>query len=213
MSYDQKLRKLREIYKRLIGWFPDGYRARVGEAMLDTFDDLSRERRTSGSSLAFAFGLYSDLLFHLLKENLMAAKESQKLAWISAALLVPFALVFTIGIVWQLLFSLGVVGLPTMWTAFSDTRLAYVLIFLFPVAALLLSLANLILRARRNGSGNVLTMEFAKANVITLSLVITSFGASLFLYGHDVLPCGLNAILSNHHWWSLGPALEACLQA
>ncbi len=141
----------------------------------------------------------------------MAAKESQKLAWISAILLVPFAIVFTIGMIWQVLFSLEIVGLPTLWTAFSDTRLAYVLIFLFPVAALLLSFANLILRVRHTGSGNVLTMGFAKANLLTLAMIVLSAGASLFLFGHDLLPCTLNAIISGK--WDLGPVVQACWQA
>ncbi|MCW5873969.1 MAG: hypothetical protein KIS88_04920 [Anaerolineales bacterium] len=55
----------RAIYAWLIARFPAAYRARVGQSMLDTFDDLLEREQAS------LFNLYADACLHLLKENLM----------------------------------------------------------------------------------------------------------------------------------------------
>lgn len=58
----------RAIYAWLIARFPAGYRARVGESMLDTFEDMIQQ---DPGALP---GLYADACLHLLKENIVNTK-------------------------------------------------------------------------------------------------------------------------------------------
>lgn len=60
MSGERKLSRLRAAYGQLVRLVPSTYRDRVGEAMLDTFDDLVHEHEELGHGAGFLFGIISN---------------------------------------------------------------------------------------------------------------------------------------------------------
>jgi hypothetical protein len=96
--------RTRAAYRRLLGLYPRCFRERFGESMVQTFDDLRRERRAAGSSmLGFTVWTFLETTLGVVREN-VAALSRAKLARHRRFALAGFLLFLPIGIL-----------LPAIW--------------------------------------------------------------------------------------------------
>src|SRR5436190_961946 len=58
MAYENVIVRYRNLYAKLLRFYPKSYRERFGEGMEQTFNDLCRERKEAGDGL-FAFALWT----------------------------------------------------------------------------------------------------------------------------------------------------------
>jgi hypothetical protein len=96
MAYDY----YRSVYSGIVRLYPRPYRERFADQMLQTFNDLCRERTDAGKGLSiFALWMYIDTFIGVIKENNRTAMSSTRiLTFVGAALcllLIPlFAMLF-----------------------------------------------------------------------------------------------------------------------
>lgn len=176
--------------------------------MLQTFDDLPLGRKGFG----FALAVFGDTLLSIVKENLVSTQITNKLALLGLVLMLPFALVFGVALIWQVLNWIGAASTPDPVALFPNMQLAYWLIFLAPALALALNAGALTLGALRAGPRAALTLHFARSNALTLAVVVLGAGATVFIFGHDAIPCFLKGLL-NGGWGNIGPLFQLCMKA
>lgn len=198
----------RRLYGWLLRFFPAEHRARMQESMLQTFDDLRREDH----SFKALFNIFTDTFIAVIKESVMVRQSTNKLALYSLILLIPFGLLFVISGVWQVMNWLGFAGTPHASAIIPYPDLAYWLIFIAPAAAVLLNAGIITTNAVRVGPRAVFSMQFAKTNAITLGVFVLAAGATVFIFGHDAIPCFLRGLL-NGGWGNFSPLIQACLKA
>lgn len=204
----------RNVYRRLIHLYPKAYRERFAEAMVQTFDDLCHERKheQSGSMLSFALHMFSDTAISIIGEHLEIMTNTIKntpIEILGLILLIPFSLLFLVGMAWQFLNTLGYASSPNLGAFIPNPDLGYALIFIFPALAFLINFITLIVGAIRVGPGSALSTQFAKTHLFTLVIIVLSAGATLFIFGHDVIPCFVHGVLReglNNIW----PLIKTC---
>lgn len=142
----------------------------------------------------------------------MSNQLTTKLAVLGLILMVPFALVFSIAMIWQVVNWIGLASSPDPVALIPNVQLAYWLVFLAPALALILNAGALTFGAVRVGPRAALTAQFAKANALTLGVVVLGAGVTVFIFGHDAIPCFLKGLL-NGGWGNIGPLFQLCMKA
>jgi hypothetical protein len=208
MAAERKTALLRRGYAALLQLYPQAYRRRYADSMLQTFDDLSHEHKGFG----FTLGVFVDTFLSVFKENLMSNQFITRLAVLGLILMIPFALVFAIAMTWQILNWIGVAGSPDPTALIPNVQLDYLLAFLAPALAVALNAGALTYGALRVGPRAALTVQFAKSNAMTLVVVILGAAISIFMFGHDAIPCFLKGLL-NGGWGEIGPLFQLCMKA
>jgi hypothetical protein len=91
--------RVRRWYARLLRLYPRSYRARMGESMEQTFNDLCRERRDAGERLfGFVLWTFADTFVGILREDGRSMTQTAKrygqilLSLIGAAAIIGTAL-------------------------------------------------------------------------------------------------------------------------
>jgi hypothetical protein len=93
--------RTRAAYRRLLGLYPRRFRDRFAESMVQTFDDLRRERRAAGSRmLGFTVCMFVETSLGVVGEHLAALSRARlarhhRFALVGLLLLVPIGLLFT----------------------------------------------------------------------------------------------------------------------
>jgi hypothetical protein len=204
----------RNLYRKLVHLYPKAFRERFAEAMMQTFDDLCCEKQheQGGSMVSFALGMFSDTAISIIGEYLEIMTNTIKntpIEILGLILLIPFSLLFLAGMAWQLLNALGYAGSPDLGAFIPNRDAGYALIFIFPLIAFLINFITLIVGAIRAGPSAALSIQFAKTHLFTLVIVVLSAGATLFIFGHDVIPCFVHGVLRegpNNIW----PLIKTC---
>lgn len=181
---------------------------------MQTFDDLCRERKyeQGGSMLSFALWVFSDTAISIIGEHLEIMTNTMKntpMEILGLILLIPFSVLFVVGMVWHFLNALGYASSPNLGAFIPNPDLGYALIFIFPALAFLINFITLMVGVIRVGPSSALSIQFAKTHLFTLVIVVLSAGATLFIFGHDVVPCFVHEVLReglNNIW----PLIKTC---
>jgi len=100
MTYDQET--VRALYKKLLTFYPRGFREQLGESMEQTFNDLYKERKRQREQGLFSFILWMfiETFIGIIQERILLIKEMNPMkniltslrspAIISLLLVVPF---------------------------------------------------------------------------------------------------------------------------
>ena len=168
--------------------------------MVQTFDDLctERERYQGAKMLSFTLWAIVDTSIGILKEHLRLITNTMKttpIATIGLVLLIPFSIIFGVGMVWQFLHNIGYASLPDVGILVPNKTIGFAIVFTLPIIAFLINAITLILGAVTVGSGSILSMQFVKANFFSLTIVVSSAGATLFAFGHDSIPCFVHGVI------------------
>lgn len=162
--------------------------------------------------LSFAVQVFSDTLISMIGEHLEIMTNTIKnmpIEILGLILLIPFSLLFLVGMAWQFLNALGYAGSPDLGAFIPNRDLGYALIFIFPALAFLINFIMLIVGAIRVGPSSALSIQFARTHLFTLVIVVLSAGATIFLFGHDAIPCFAHGVLReglNNIW----PLIKTC---
>ena len=71
VAYEHTTARYRHWYAKLLRFYPKPYRARFGEGMEQTFNDLCRERKETGEGLfGFVFWVFVETSVEIIRENL-----------------------------------------------------------------------------------------------------------------------------------------------
>ncbi len=71
MASEHTIARYRCWYKKLLGGYPEAFRWQFGESMEQTFNDLCKERRASGSALpGFVCRIFAETILGIVKEHL-----------------------------------------------------------------------------------------------------------------------------------------------
>lgn len=95
MAYDQN--SVHAFYKKLLTFYPRGFRERFGESMLQTFNDLCNEKQKTKSGL-FSFVLWTviETAIGILQEHIVLIKETNPMNSILTNLRLPAIIGFLI---------------------------------------------------------------------------------------------------------------------
>lgn len=201
MEYKPTTTKYKNLYRKLIRLYPSDYRERFEETMLQTFDDLYNERRSQHKgTLGFVLWVVADTLTHVIKENLKLFTihvKNAPSAILGLVLLLPFSLLFTVGLSWQILHTLGFASSPNVGSLVPSRNLGIGIALVLPALALLLNIGAIVIGAIRTRSSLILSMQFVKTNFAMLAIVVLSAGAIIFMVGHDSIPCFVHGIMAN----------------
>jgi hypothetical protein len=183
---------------------------------LQTFDDMSHEVRSSQPSaeLRFALWVFADTAIAIVREHLDLWKDSMKhkpVALAGLALTAPWIILFAGGLLWQMLYGLGLLGAPNLGGLF-PSRTAGLVIIALPTVALALNAVALGSSALKPGPGGAISLQFLRANWLTIAVMLLGASAPVFLFGHDAVPCFVNGILRTG-LRDLWPLLQACRNA
>ena len=98
--------RVRVLYRRLLGFYPRGFRDRLGESMEQTFNDLYAERRTKQGLVRFIFWMFAETGVGILREHVLLLAEGgmmktfvSKPAWAAIAsfiLALPLGLTYVV---------------------------------------------------------------------------------------------------------------------
>ena len=69
MAYDWNA--IHTLYKKLLTFYPRGFRERLGEPMEQTFTDLYRERQTQRGLYGFVIWMFAETVVGILKEHIL----------------------------------------------------------------------------------------------------------------------------------------------
>jgi len=104
MTYDQN--RVRVLYKRLLSFYPRGFRDRLGESMEQTFNELYAERQTKQGLVRFIFWMFAETGVGILREHVLLLAEGgmmktfvSKPAWAAIAsfiLALPLGLTYVV---------------------------------------------------------------------------------------------------------------------
>ncbi|MBI1784492.1 hypothetical protein HYR69_05055 [Candidatus Sumerlaeota bacterium] len=97
MGYERATARYRNLYAKLLGFYPEPYRDHFGESMEQTFNDLCRERREAGKGLlGLAIWVFLETSAGILRENMISMTMQKNIFPIAAGaglmLLIPLAL-------------------------------------------------------------------------------------------------------------------------
>ena len=136
MIYKQDV--VHTLYKRLLSLYPPEFKRRLGESMLQTFNDLYRERLTKTSRFRFVLWTFIETTTGIFREHLMLISPGGIMqlmltnfglsALISLLLILPFMIMevvnrrnfnedfpnFLFFVMWLNLFAVSVILLPIM---------------------------------------------------------------------------------------------------
>jgi len=73
MTYDQN--RVRVLYKRLLSFYPRGFRDRLGESMEQTFNELYAERQTKQGLVSFIVWIFAETGVGILREHVLLLAE------------------------------------------------------------------------------------------------------------------------------------------
>ena len=98
--------RVRVLYRRLLGFYPRGFRDRLGESMEQTFNDLYAERQTKQGLVRFIFWMFAETGVGILREHVLLLAEGgmmktfvSKPAWAAIAsfiLALPLGLTYVV---------------------------------------------------------------------------------------------------------------------
>ena len=98
--------RVRVLYRRLLGFYPRGFRDRLGESMEQTFNDLYAERQTKQGLVRFIFWMFAETGVGILREHVLLLAEGgmmktfvSKPAWTAIAsfiLALPLGLTYVV---------------------------------------------------------------------------------------------------------------------
>jgi hypothetical protein len=69
MIYDQNI--ARQLYKKLLAFYPKTFKEQLGESMEQTFSDLYKERQTEGGWFGFILWTFVETTIGILKEYIL----------------------------------------------------------------------------------------------------------------------------------------------
>jgi hypothetical protein len=124
-------------------------------------------------------------------------------------LLIPFSALFVVGMVWQFLNTVGYASSPNLGAFIPNPDLGFVLVFIFPALAFVINFITLIVGAIKVGPSSALSIQFAKTHRFTLVMVVLSAGATIFIFGHDVIPCFVHGV-SREGLNNIWPLIKTC---
>ena len=82
--------KVRFLYKKLLALYPRGFKERLGESMVQTFNDLCKERQTQGGRSGFVLWMFADTGIGIFREHArLFAEGATMIAMISNPRLAP----------------------------------------------------------------------------------------------------------------------------
>ena len=73
MAYDHNI--IHALYKKLLTFYPRGFRERLGESMEQTFNDLYRERRAESASFGFILWTFVETGIGIFREHVLLITE------------------------------------------------------------------------------------------------------------------------------------------
>ena len=73
MAYDQN--SVHTLYKKLLTFYPRGFRERLGESMLQTFNDLYKERRAESTWFGFVLWTFTETGMGIFREHVFLVTE------------------------------------------------------------------------------------------------------------------------------------------
>ena len=71
--------KVRALYKKLLILYPRGFRELLGESMLQTFNDLYKERQTEHGLLGFMVWMFAETSVGILKEHILLIAQGNSM--------------------------------------------------------------------------------------------------------------------------------------
>jgi hypothetical protein len=71
--YDQET--IHTLYKKLLTFYPQGFREQLGESMQQTFNDLYKERQTEGGWFGFVLWTFVETAMGILREHVLLLAE------------------------------------------------------------------------------------------------------------------------------------------
>ncbi len=178
MTYDRNT--VRTLYKKLLTFYPQGFREQLGESMEQTFNDLCNERKTGQGLFGFvlwayvetAAGIVKEHVFQIIKRSNMnnTIIDLRSAAIISLILVLPFAILeLTLGKVNYSSFPIALFGF--LW--------------LLPVAFIIILMP--IVRNARAGNDIMASPAGLLLRVVLLSIIAFVWASNLI----DQMPCFL----------------------
>jgi hypothetical protein len=73
MPYDQNA--IHNLYRKLLTFYPQGFREQLGESMEQTFYDLHRERKQQSGYGIFLLSIFTETAIGIVQEHLILHKE------------------------------------------------------------------------------------------------------------------------------------------
>jgi len=73
MVYDQNI--VNTLYKKLLNFYPRGFRERLGESMEQTFNDLCNERKQQTDRAFFVLSIFTETFIGIIREHLLLLME------------------------------------------------------------------------------------------------------------------------------------------
>jgi len=176
MAYD--LRMIHTLYRKLIAFYPDGFKQQFGESMEQTFNDLCREKVQAKQPLfGFVLWMFIETAAGIFKEHLLLISSGVIMQairktfgsplFVSLILILPFAI-------------MEIVNRRSFNEGFPFTLFFGLWLNLFAVTLILLP----IVRARRTGKhdmANPVPTQGGTLLVTTKSILITSLVIILFV--------------------------------
>ena len=99
MPYDQNA--IHNFYKKLLTFYPRGFRERLGESMEQTFRDLHNEQKEQSTSGVFVLSIFAETAFGIVREHLFLLKDGDIMKNVLAnpplAAVISFILALPIG--------------------------------------------------------------------------------------------------------------------
>jgi hypothetical protein len=120
--------------------------------------------------------------------------KNTPIAILGLVFLIPFSVIFALGMAWQLLHYLGYASLPDVGALVPNRALGFVIVFIFPSLAFLVNFVTLTVEAVKAGASSVLSIQFAEANFATVAIMLLSAGAVVFAFGQDSVPCFMHGV-------------------
>lgn len=124
--------------------------------------------------------------------------KNTPIAILGLVFLIPFSVIFALGMAWQLLHYLGYASLPDVGALVPNRALGFVIVLIFPSLAFLVNFlvnfVTLTVEAVKAGASSVLSIQFAEANFATVAIMLLSAGAVVFAFGQDSIPCFMHGV-------------------
>jgi uncharacterized membrane protein YidH (DUF202 family) len=73
MAYDQNT--VHTLYKKLLNFYPQAFKERLGESMEQTFNDLCNERKQQPSRGFFVLSIFTETAIGIVREHLLILSE------------------------------------------------------------------------------------------------------------------------------------------
>jgi hypothetical protein len=90
MIYDQNI--ARQLYKKLLAFYPKTFKEQLGESMEQTFSDLYKERQTEGGWFGFILWTFVETTIGILKEYILLMIQGDSMKTSAKNILVALGL-------------------------------------------------------------------------------------------------------------------------